>query len=189
MNISKISFQNFLLNENKVYLGVKVGDILTAIQDLQQNSKSMGARQLAANCERIVNQIRRILHSNWSPKEEKHLLQLQKVGVALAKAVEEKDNLIEILPSVTSELEKISGRLGTPLNSLGQDSTDQKSPPVEESPAQETYVKCINSGDCVDLMEWKNYKLVPSSEAPQFLRVIDDSGEDFLYPAGWFEKV
>lgn len=117
--MSKISFKNFLLNENKYYLGQRVGDILTAVQDLQQNSEGMGARQLVANSQRIVDQVRSILHSNWSKNEEKYLKDLQKVGVALARAIEEKDNLEEILPSISSELEGVVSKMGVPIHSLG----------------------------------------------------------------------
>jgi hypothetical protein len=80
-----LSFSDFLLNENKAYLGSRIGDILAAIQDLTQNSEGMGSRQLVANSQRILGQIRRILHSNWSKREEKYLKQLQKAGVAIAK--------------------------------------------------------------------------------------------------------
>lgn len=115
----KISFKDFLVNENKYYLGNRIGDILSSVQELQQNSEGMGARQLVANSSRIVDQIRGILHTTWSSNEEKYLKDLQKIGVALAKAIDEKDDLEEILPAVSSELEKVSAKLGTPTNSLG----------------------------------------------------------------------
>lgn len=141
----KISFKDYLLNENKAYLGQRIGDILAALQELEQNSKGMGTRQVVANAERAVNQIRRILHGNWSKKEDKYLKKLQTVGVALAKAIEEKDNLLDIIPSAVSELEQLSGNLGTPLHSLGADTQDAESaptppegvgPPAENNPAQ-----------------------------------------------------
>ena len=120
----KISFKNFLLNENKEYLGQRIGDILTAVQDLSQNSDGMGTRQLVVNSERIVNQIRRILHSNWSKPEMKFLEVLQKVGVSIARAIEDKDDLAEILPSVSEELEKLVSKMGVPVHSLGVPAND-----------------------------------------------------------------
>ncbi len=125
-NRSSLSFTSFLLNENKVYLGSRIGDILAAIQDLTQNSEGMGTRQLVANSQRILSQIRRILHSNWSKREEKYLKQLQKSGVAIAKAIEEKDDLSEVLTAVTSELETLLSKMGTPLHDLGAEESPEK---------------------------------------------------------------
>lgn len=121
----RINFRDFLLNENKYYLGQRVGDVLTALQDLQQNGEGMGRRQMTANAQRIVDQIRSILHTNWSKKEERFLKDIQKAGVAIARAIEEKDNLEEVLPSVTGELEQVVTRMGVPVNSLA-------TPPDEE---------------------------------------------------------
>ena len=147
MSLSRISFRDFLINENKYYLGQRVGDVLTAIQDLQQNGEGMGRRQMTANAQRIVDQIRSILHSNWSKKEEKYLQPIQKVGVAIARAIEEKDDLDELLPTAASELEQMVSKMGVPVNSLatppgeeqetddGQDG--QMAEPQGEQPPQE----------------------------------------------------
>jgi hypothetical protein len=125
MSLSRISFRDFLLNENKYYLGQRIGDVLTAIQDLQQNGESMGRRQMTANAQRIVDQIRTILHSNWSKKEEKYLTAIQKAGVAIARSIDEKDDLEEILGSVGEELQQVVSKMGVPVNSLA-------TPPEEE---------------------------------------------------------
>lgn len=131
----KISFKDFLLNENKYYLGNRIGDILSSVQELQQNSEGMGARQLVANSSRIVDQIRGILHSTWSSREEKYLKDLQKIGVALAKAIDEKDDLEEILPAISSGLEKISSKLGTPVHSLAVSPDDPAAGAEQENGA------------------------------------------------------
>jgi len=73
-----IKFKDFLLNESKVQLGRRISDILNAMQDLTQNTKSMGTRQVNKNSEKIVNQIRRILHTNWPKVKEDNLKPLQK---------------------------------------------------------------------------------------------------------------
>jgi hypothetical protein len=146
-NALKLDFKEFLLNESRAYLGVRIGDILNGIQDLSQNAKAMGTRQMVRNSEVIVNQIRRILHSNWSKEDEKHLKQLQKVGVALAKAMEEKDDLEDTIAACQQALEDLSGDLGVPVNQLGspeeagepQGDESQQSPPQgeeEEDPQQ-----------------------------------------------------
>jgi len=118
MSKLKIKFKDFIFNENKYYLGQQIGDILSAVQDLEQNSEGMGARQLVANSSKIVNRIRGILHGHWSDAEQSQLKKLQKIGVALAKAVEEKDDLEELIPMISAELAKISEKLGVPVHSL-----------------------------------------------------------------------
>jgi hypothetical protein len=47
---------------------------------------------------------------------------------------------------------------------------------------------CISDAGCDDLKVWKIYKLLPDATAAgeQFLRVVDESGEDYLYPASRF---
>ena len=144
-NALRLCFEQFLINENKVYLAVRIGDILNGVQDLNQNAKAMGTRQLVRNAETIVNQIRRILHSNWPKEEEKSLKQLQKIGVAIAKAVEEKDDLEAIMAASQGELEDLSGKLGVPVNNLGspegasepEAEESQQSPPQGEEEQQQ----------------------------------------------------
>jgi hypothetical protein len=131
-----MEFKEFLLNENKAYLGQKVGDILSAVQDLQSDGANMGSRQVTKFSEKVVALIRRVLHGNWSENEEKHLKQLQKVGVALMKAVDEKDDIKEVLPSITQELQKISGDLGVPVNVLGEPDAQLPEQPPEGEPGQ-----------------------------------------------------
>jgi hypothetical protein len=117
--MEKLEFSQFLLNENKTYLGEKVGDILNAVHDLEEDGLKLGARQLMDFSEKVVSLIRRILHSSWPQSEHKYLKSLQKVGVALSKAIEEKGDLKELIPSVRQELEQLSGKLGTPINTMG----------------------------------------------------------------------
>ena len=113
-----MNFKRFLLNEQKAYLGQKVGDILTATQELRDDAKNMGSRDLIRFSEKIVSQIRRILHSNWAKEETKNLKVLQKVAVALMKAIEEKEDLKQVVSGVAGILEKLSSDLGLPVNKL-----------------------------------------------------------------------
>jgi len=128
----------FILNENRAYLGEKIGDILNAVHDLEQEGANMGARQMIKFSEKIVSRIRRILHSNWPQTEETYLKSLQKVGVALMKAIEEKNDLRELMPQIKQELEDVSGKLGVPVNTLaapeGQESPEN---PPEGEPGQQ----------------------------------------------------
>ena len=47
---------------------------------------------------------------------------------------------------------------------------------------------CIENRDCEDLERRKIYQILPDDEASKegYLRVIDESGEDYLYPESYF---
>ncbi len=51
------------------------------------------------------------------------------------------------------------------------------------------FVVCVNGSD--DLQIWKLYRVLPDEMAARdnYLRIIDDSGEDYLYPASRFVPV
>ena len=140
------NFKFFLLNEEKTYFGHKVGDVLTSLQDLNNDIENLGSRQLARLAEEIVNQIRKILHDSWSPKHVGHLQQLQKIGVALQKTIEDRGDLREMLPAAANSLQDLMTKLGVKTNNLeapeipGEDvSMDdfQSTPmPQQENPQQ-----------------------------------------------------
>lgn len=107
-----------------MYLGQKVGDILTAAHELRDDAKNMGTRDLTRFSEKIVNQIRRILHSNWPSEEKKNLKSLQKVAVAIMKAIEEKDDLAGTISGAAGVLEKLVADLGVPIHKLATTDKD-----------------------------------------------------------------
>lgn len=53
------------------------------------------------------------------------------------------------------------------------------------------YVACIRDGSLLDLEVGKLYEVLPAEadDGKEELRVIDESGEDYLYPASWFVAV
>jgi len=54
------------------------------------------------------------------------------------------------------------------------------------------FAVCINNTDnSVDLDLYKVYRIIPDkdAEAEGLVRVVDESGEDYLYPQGWFEPI
>ncbi len=54
------------------------------------------------------------------------------------------------------------------------------------------FVLCIHNDDYrASLEQWKIYEVVPDSKAIQHkcIRVIDESGEDYVFPADLFETV
>ena len=50
------------------------------------------------------------------------------------------------------------------------------------------YALCVENRDCEDLEKRKIYQVLPDAEALKegYLRVLDESGEDYLYPASYF---
>jgi len=50
------------------------------------------------------------------------------------------------------------------------------------------YVICVRNQDCDDLMLRKVYQILPDekAEAEGHIRIVDESGEDYLYPADNF---
>ena len=50
------------------------------------------------------------------------------------------------------------------------------------------FALCIENSDCDDLEKRKLYQILPDEAAAQegYMRVVDESGEDYLYPAAYF---
>ena len=54
------------------------------------------------------------------------------------------------------------------------------------------FVVCLETGDYpVSLERWKVYRVLQDAEVERHgqLRVIDESGEDYVYPEAWFAPV
>lgn len=53
---------------------------------------------------------------------------------------------------------------------------------------EQLFALCIENKDCEDLEKRKIYQVLPDDEAAKegYLRVIDESAEDYLYPASYF---
>ena len=58
-------------------------------------------------------------------------------------------------------------------------------------PTPDRYVACVDDGGLIDLEVGKLYAVLPpeSRDPEEEIRVIDDSGEDYLYPTDWFVSV
>ena len=57
--------------------------------------------------------------------------------------------------------------------------------------ADRKFVLCVKNDDCDDLEKRKVYPMIPDAQAEKdgYIRVIDESGEDYLYPASYFVRV
>lgn len=53
---------------------------------------------------------------------------------------------------------------------------------------KEHFVVCVKNKDCEDLERLKIYRVLPDQSAKKdgYIRIIDESGEDYLYPASYF---
>ncbi|MBW2641361.1 MAG: hypothetical protein JRE10_14705 [Deltaproteobacteria bacterium] len=59
---------------------------------------------------------------------------------------------------------------------------------MEQNSEKRTFMLCIENKDCEDLERRKIYQVLPDNEASKegYVRVIDESGEDYLYPESYF---
>jgi len=53
------------------------------------------------------------------------------------------------------------------------------------------FVLCIENKECDDLERRKVYQVLPDDKAADagYLRIVDESGEDYLYPESYFVSV
>ena len=59
---------------------------------------------------------------------------------------------------------------------------------MEKEQREQVFALCIENKDCEDLEKRKVYQVIPDEESEKegYLRVIDESGEDYLYPQSYF---
>ena len=62
---------------------------------------------------------------------------------------------------------------------------------MEKEKKGQVFALCVENKDCEDLEKRKIYQVLPDGEAEKegYLRVIDESGEDYLYPQSYFVLV
>ena len=59
---------------------------------------------------------------------------------------------------------------------------------MKKKQTEQKFILCIENRDCEDLEKGKIYRVLPDDTAAQdgYLRIIDESGEDYLYPESYF---
>ncbi len=59
---------------------------------------------------------------------------------------------------------------------------------MKRQKSEPKFVICTHNGDCEDLEPRKVYQVLPDEAASEdgYLRVVDESGEDYLYPQDYF---
>lgn len=126
-DIKFLDFKSFVYKETKEYLGDELGRILNSIQSLADDAKKIGADKLIEYSKRLVSDIRAVVGGHWLPEDIKYLQVLQKIGVELAKALQEKGDLETKLISATQALQSTVKEMGVPINDLGVSPKNQPS--------------------------------------------------------------
>jgi hypothetical protein len=59
---------------------------------------------------------------------------------------------------------------------------------MAQKKTENKFALCIENKDSEDLEKRKIYKIIPDDKAKEegYLRVVDESGEDYLYPETYF---
>ncbi|NQT53959.1 hypothetical protein HQ576_18035 [bacterium] len=62
---------------------------------------------------------------------------------------------------------------------------------MTDSSTKPSFVLCVRNDECDDLDTRKVYRVLPDEGADQdgYLRVVDESGESYLYPASYFVAI
>jgi len=62
---------------------------------------------------------------------------------------------------------------------------------MEENMSNSRFALCLENRDCEDLEKRKIYEILTDEEAEKegYFRVVDESGEDYLYPQSYFVLV
>ena len=62
---------------------------------------------------------------------------------------------------------------------------------MTKSKARAAFVLCIETRDCEDLEKGKVYRRLTDAKAKRdgYIRVVDESGDDYLYPENYFVQV
>ena len=118
-------FRRYVLREQNEFLGRQVGDILSALQSLSDDSASLGSRQMVRVADQIVDDMRRVLKGRWPAEEYQSLEELQKVAVFLKKSCDTNAKpLPDVVRACKAAVQALAGRLGTTLNDAGGDLGD-----------------------------------------------------------------
>lgn len=128
--MTDFNFRTYVLNENKVYLAKEIGDVLNSSQELSDEVNKIGTRNLVRYGQIIVNKARGILQGHWGNENRKFLKSLQKCAVALAKSIDENDNIEDVLKSTIDTLQKVIDKMGVPVNAFQV----TEKPPETEKP-------------------------------------------------------
>ena len=115
-----MNFKLFLLNENKSDLGLKLGNIINAIDDLSQDIDKKG-QKLNVFADDIIARVKAILRSDWPSELSQYLKQIRNALIVICKSMDGSNEmpLPEALKIFLKQLKKISENLGSPITDVG----------------------------------------------------------------------
>ncbi len=113
------NFKEYLINESEHYLMQKTGDILSSLQSLADEADSLGNRKVIRVAQKIIDQIREILHDRWADESNKMLKTLQKIAAHIMNAINGEGEVKDAVVSSIKVLQNGLNKKGEPINSLG----------------------------------------------------------------------
>jgi hypothetical protein len=62
---------------------------------------------------------------------------------------------------------------------------------MKKAKREKVFALCVANRSCEDLEKRKIYQVLPDDDAAreEYIRIIDESGEDYLYPQSYFVLV
>ena len=62
---------------------------------------------------------------------------------------------------------------------------------MSKTAIEPSFAMCVRNEECEDLELRKVYQILPDKRAAQdgYIRVVDESGEDYLYPQSYFVSI
>jgi cell division protein YceG involved in septum cleavage len=125
-------FKEFLLKENEDnYLEVKIGDILSALQNILEDSGVISKKDVNDHLVNIANRIKPLLNSG--NKNYKILKTLQKVAVTIYSGVENGDDPKNVAQGCIAELEALLSGNGSAINKINKKETEGLPKPEDYS--------------------------------------------------------
>jgi len=117
-----MNFKEFFIFENLGYLAKDLGDLLTSLQEYQDELNSLQKipkKRLNNICNSAFNKIKSILASGNLPRDKnKEILVLQKICYAFYKIEKNELDYKQFFPNIVKNLEYVITQLGMPINKI-----------------------------------------------------------------------
>ncbi len=120
MNNKVLNFKYYIFKENIKMLGSKIGDIISNFEKAIEQYDVVGLKTSMHNIAEISADIRSLIQGHMATENKKYMKELQKIGVALEKMIENKQgDSKKTLEDCASSLKNIAKEIGVPLNDIG----------------------------------------------------------------------
>lgn len=117
-----MNFKNFFITENLAFLAKDLGNLLTSLQEYQEELNSLQRipkKRLNNLCNSSFQKIKSILSSGNIPKNNFNEIKLlQKISFVLYKIEKNEFDYKEYFPKIIKNLEHVIVKLGMPVNSI-----------------------------------------------------------------------